>query len=256
LKIWNLTAPLAALLLTSIAIAGCGEGSSSTTSASSFSKIVEDAKAHQHTATTPTTPTTPSTSTSATPPPPPPSHTTGTQAKTTSAAAPKSAAAKATAREKLARRLNSGGFASISLSSSAFRPGGPIDSRYTCDGQNISPPLSWHGVPAAAAELFLLVADIGGGSSAALQWAVAMPPTTTEIPAGGLPPGAVVGLNSLGKAAWGGVCGEKGKLQHITFILYALNHKLSLQPGFQASVARTALKGGLASGFTVATFQR
>ena len=254
MKIWNFTAPAAALLLTSLAIAGCGEGSTSTTSASSFSKIVEAAKAHQRTATA-GTPSTPSTSTAATPPPPS-SHTTSTQAKTTPAAAAKSAAARAAAREKLARKLNSGGFASIPLSSSAFSPGGPIDARYTCDGQNISPPLSWHGVPSAAAELFLLVADIGGGASAALQWAVAMPPTTTDIPAGGLPPGAVVGLNSLGKAAWGGVCGEKGKLQHITFIIYALNHKLNLQPGFQASVARSALKGGLASGFTVATFKR
>jgi phosphatidylethanolamine-binding protein (PEBP) family uncharacterized protein len=256
LKIWNFIAAGAApLLLVSVAIVGCGEGSGSTTSASPFAKILETAKAHQHTNTTGTSTAPASTGTTATTPPPASTsaHTTSTPAKTTPA---QSAAAKAATREKLAQKLNAGGFASIAITSSAFSSGGSISTRYTCDGQNVSPPLRWHGVPSDADELFLLVADIGGGASAALQWVLAMPATATEIPAGGLPPGAVVGLNSLGKAGWGGVCGEKGKLQHITFILYALNHKLSLQPGFDASAVRGALKGGLASGFTVATYQR
>jgi phosphatidylethanolamine-binding protein (PEBP) family uncharacterized protein len=264
LRNWNFIVAIAApLALVSIAIAGCGEGSGSTTSASPFAKILETAKAHEHTGDTDTNTTTAGASTTPAPtgttttttpaPASTPAHTTSAPASTKPA---QSAAAKAAAREKLAQRLHTSGFGSIAITSSAFNPGGSIPTRYTCDGQNISPPLRWHGVPTNAVELFLLVADIGGGAGAALQWAMAMPAATTEIPAGGLPPGAVVGLNSLGRAGWGGVCGEKGKLQHITFILYALNHKLSLQPGFNASAIRGALKGGLASGFTVATSQR
>ncbi|HTR88997.1 MAG TPA: YbhB/YbcL family Raf kinase inhibitor-like protein [Solirubrobacteraceae bacterium] len=239
MKIRNfILAGVAALALP--AISGCGEGSGVTTAksqSSSFAKILETAKAHHHhAATTPTTPTTPSTPTTAT-------------GSTTPAPA-------TTPRHTATAPPAAGGFNSIALTSSAFQPGGPIPARYTCDGQSLSPPLAWHGVPPGAAQLFLLVADIGGGASAALQWSLAMPPNTTEIPAGSLPPGTIVGANSLGKASWGAICGQKAILQHITFILYALRHKLNLRPGFDPSALRTTLKGALASGFTVATYQR
>lgn len=55
----------------------------------------------------------------------------------------------------------------------------------------------------------------------------------------------------------GGVCGPKGVLQDVTFRLYALRHKLSLQSGFNPSQVRSALKGDtLGAGLTLATYTR
>ena len=47
----------------------------------------------------------------------------------------------------------------VKLTSSAFAPGGEIPSRYTCEGEDLSPPLAWSGVPANAQSLALIVDD-------------------------------------------------------------------------------------------------
>ena len=51
------------------------------------------------------------------------------------------------------------------LSSPAFRPGGAMPVRYTCDGAGVSPPLAWRNVPADTAELLLLAIDLDGGDT-------------------------------------------------------------------------------------------
>ncbi|HYM45194.1 MAG TPA: YbhB/YbcL family Raf kinase inhibitor-like protein [Solirubrobacteraceae bacterium] len=234
---------LFACLLTAcaaVAIAGCGEGSGGSTSAGS--------------ATTPTSPAT--TSTAAKPPASKSSKTTGTSSTTPAkpATTPSQPGAKASTK---ASRLPKGGFGRIALTSSAFAAGGSIATRYTCDGAGVSPPLKWHGAPQGTAELFLLAIDLSGGASGAVQWAVAMPAGASEIPAGSLPAGAVAGVNSAGKTGWGGMCGAKGQLQHVAFLMYALRSRLGLRSGFDPSVARSALKGStLALGYTLATHQR
>jgi phosphatidylethanolamine-binding protein (PEBP) family uncharacterized protein len=146
----------------------------------------------------------------------------------------------------------------IVLASSAFKAGGAIPARYTCDGAGVSPPLEWHGVPHGTAELFLLAIDLSGSTSDAIQWAVAgIPPSASGLSAGSLPAGAVAGLNSAGKAGWGGVCGAKGQLHHVAFLFYALNHKLGLKSGFNPVVARNSLKQAtLGTGLTLAVYQR
>src|SRR5271165_6315193 len=108
----------------------------------------------------------------------------------------------------------------IVLSSPAFKPGGAMPVRYTCDGAGVSPPLAWRNVPAGAAELLLLAIDLNGGNGDAIQWAVGgLGPGSHGIPAGRLPHGAVVGLNSAGEARWGGICGAKGQVHHVAFLL-------------------------------------
>lgn len=146
----------------------------------------------------------------------------------------------------------------ITLTSSAFKAGGPMPTRYTCDGGDVSPPLEWHGVPHGTAELFLLAIDLSGSASDAIQWAVAgIPSSASGLSAGGLPGGAVAGLNSAGKAGWGGICGAKGEVHHVAFLFYALSHKLGLKSGFNPIVARNGLKGStLATGLTLATYTR
>ncbi len=121
-----------------------------------------------------------------------------------------------------------------------------------------SPPLEWHGVPHGTAELFLLAIDLSGSSSDAIQWAVGgIPPSASGLSAGSLPGGAVAGLNSAGKAGWGGVCGAKGQVHHVAFLFYALKQKLNLKSGFNPIVARNALKGStLGTGLTLGVYNR
>jgi phosphatidylethanolamine-binding protein (PEBP) family uncharacterized protein len=146
----------------------------------------------------------------------------------------------------------------IAFSSPAFRPGGAIPVRYTCDGAGVSPPLRWRNVPAGAAELLLLAIDLNGGSTGAIQWAVdGLRPSSHGIAAGRLPARAVVGLNSAGEARWGGICGATGQVHHVAFLLYALSRKLGLKAGFNPAVVRSKLKGAtVAKGLTLATYRR
>jgi phosphatidylethanolamine-binding protein (PEBP) family uncharacterized protein len=144
------------------------------------------------------------------------------------------------------------------LSSPAFRPGGAMPVRYTCEGADVSPPLAWRNVPAGTAELFLLAIDLDGGNGGAIQWAVGgLSPGSHGIPAGRLPHGAVVGLNSAGEARWGGICGAKGHVHHVAFLLYALSRRLSSRARFSVAFARSGLKDAtLAKGLTLATYRR
>jgi phosphatidylethanolamine-binding protein (PEBP) family uncharacterized protein len=146
----------------------------------------------------------------------------------------------------------------IALGSRAFKPGGAMPVRYTCDGAGVSPPLAWWNVPAGAVELLLLAIDLDGGNGDAIQWAVGgLSPSSHGIPAGRLPHGAVVGLNSAGEARWGGICGAKGQVHHVAFLLYALSRKLSSRAGFSAALVRSGLKDAtLAKGLTLATYRR
>jgi phosphatidylethanolamine-binding protein (PEBP) family uncharacterized protein len=143
------------------------------------------------------------------------------------------------------------------LRSTAFKDGGPIGTRYTCNGADESPPLQWTAAPAGTAELFLLAFDLSGEASS-VQWAVAgIPPGATQLAAGKLPAGAVVGVNTAGKPAWDGVCGAKGELHHVAFLLYALRTKLGLKSGFNPLAVRNRLKAAtLASGLTLASYKR
>jgi phosphatidylethanolamine-binding protein (PEBP) family uncharacterized protein len=146
----------------------------------------------------------------------------------------------------------------IALSSPAFKPGGAMPKRYTCDDASVSPPLRWQNVPGDSAELLLLAIDLSGGRTDAMQWAVgALSPSLHGIATGRLPDGAVVGSNSAGKARWGGICGGKGRVHHVAFLLYALSRKLGLKAGFDPALVRGGLKNGtLARGLTLATYRR
>jgi phosphatidylethanolamine-binding protein (PEBP) family uncharacterized protein len=146
----------------------------------------------------------------------------------------------------------------ISLSSAAFKPGGAMPRRYTCDGTGVSPPLRWRHAPAGTAEFFLLAIDLNGAGTDAVQWAVGGLSTTVHgVATGRLPVGAVAGRNSAGKAGWGGICGARGRVHHVAFLLYALTRKLGLKAGFDPALVREALSGTtLARGLTVARYER
>lgn len=248
-------AGVAACLCALVAIAGCGGGSGG------GSASVASATTTASTPTGPTgpkTPTTPATTSTAAKPPSSKSSgssttTTTTKATTTPAAPPAKTSTKPGKPSK--KEL---GFGKIKITSTAFKAGGPIATKYTCDGAGTSPPLQWTGVPRGTAEVFMIAIDLSGSASDAIQWAVAgLAPPTAGIPEGSLPPGAVAGVNSAGKAGWGGICGAKGQLHHVGFLFYALKHKLNLKSGFNPVEVRNGLKSStLANGLTLATYQR
>lgn len=232
-----------------LAIAGCGEGSGS--GSASVASTTTAA-----TTTTATTPTAPATTSTAAKPPASTSKSSTTTTKSTTTPAKPPAAKTSTKPSKPASKEKT--FGKIKVTSTAFKAGGPIAVKYTCNGAGTSPPLQWQGVPSGAAEVFVLAVDLSGGSREVVQWAVAgIPPGTTSIPEGSLPAGAIAGINSAGKVGWGGMCGAKGQVQRVGFLFYALRQKLKLKSGFNPIEVRGGLKGAtLATGLTLATYQR
>ncbi len=147
----------------------------------------------------------------------------------------------------------------IAISSSAFERNGAIPAQYTCDGANVSPPLQWQHLPAHTKELVLFVIDDSSDSSqGGIRWVIAgLEPGLSGISAGQLPSGAVVGLNSSGKATYGGICPSKGRSASIEFVLWALSKTIPLANGFTPAVAEHDYSHSeLASATTYATYTR
>jgi hypothetical protein len=119
--------------------------------------------------------------------------------------------------------------------SSAFSPGGEIPSRYTCEGEDVSPPLAWSDPPAGTRSFALIVDDPDAPDPKAPQrtwvhWVVYdLPADAARLAegagAGTLPPGARQGRNDWGRADWGGPCPPVGRHRYF-HKLYALDAKL------------------------------
>lgn len=112
----------------------------------------------------------------------------------------------------------------MKLSSSAFTT--EIPSMYTCDGENVNPPLSISEVPVGTQSLALIVDDPDAPSGDWVHWLVwDIDPTTTQIAENSVP--GTQGTNDFGKPAWGGPCPPSGTHRYF-FKLYALDNKLEL----------------------------
>jgi len=121
------------------------------------------------------------------------------------------------------------------LESPAFRHGGEIPMRHTCEGEDVSPPLVWRDVPPGTRSFALIVDDPDAPDPSAplmmwVHWVL------YDIPAGvnelaedadrrGLPPGTRRGLNDWESPAWGGPCPPIGRHRYV-FRLYALDAQL------------------------------
>ena len=124
----------------------------------------------------------------------------------------------------------------IKLTSRAFQEGGAIPAQYTCDGQNVSPPLAWGDVPAETKSLALVADDPDAPRGTWVHWVVYnLPAATKELPegvpaAGELAGGGRQGRNDFGQTAYGGPCPPAGTHRYY-FKLYALNATLDLPVG-------------------------
>jgi Raf kinase inhibitor-like YbhB/YbcL family protein len=146
---------------------------------------------------------------------------------------------------------------SIGLVSPAFRDGGTIPKRYTCSGEDVSPPLRFFKVPVEASELELLVED--QDADRFVHWTLLrIPPTIHFIAEGEPPAGTVQTENGFGKQAWGGPCPPEGKGPHrYVFALYATDAPLKLDDSASADEVRSAIaEHALATGRLTGRFGR
>ncbi|MGH7165696.1 MAG: YbhB/YbcL family Raf kinase inhibitor-like protein, partial [Nitrospiraceae bacterium] len=104
----------------------------------------------------------------------------------------------------------------MELKSSAFPPGGVIPAKYTCDGPDISPPLSWADVPAGTQSLALIADDPDAPGGTWVHWAAwNIPPNTSalqeDVPKrDSLPNGMKQGTTDFRSIGYGGPCPPSG----------------------------------------------
>ena len=109
----------------------------------------------------------------------------------------------------------------LKLSSSAFSTGGNIPVEHTCEGADLSPPLSWSGIPAGTKSLALIVDDPDAPDPAAprmtwVHWLLYnLPPAAAGLPEGvvpaALPAGTREGINDWKRTGYGGPCPPIGR---------------------------------------------
>ena len=146
----------------------------------------------------------------------------------------------------------------LTLSSPDFGEGGTIPRRYTCDGEDVSPPLSWAGVSDGAVSLALIVDDPDARGFA--HWVLfdLAPTATSDVPAGysASPDAPPQGTNDFGRPGYAGPCPPSGSHRYV-FTLYALDTLLSLPGAPRLSEVRQAMRGHvLAEARLTASFRR
>jgi len=134
----------------------------------------------------------------------------------------------------------------MKITSPVFDEGGQIPSKYTCDGENISPELNIENVPAEAKSLVLIMEDPDVPTFVREDgmwdhWVVFnISPDTKSIPEGQEPEG-VQGLTTANKLGYGGPC-PPDKEHRYFFMLYALDTVLDEQEGATKEAIRMAMK--------------
>src|SRR4051794_33884318 len=151
----------------------------------------------------------------------------------------------------------------IVLKSPAFEEGRPIPPKYTGDGQDVSPPLTWSGVPHGTRSLVLLCEDPDAPRGTWAHWVLFnLPPESRQLDEGApaqptLPSGASHGTNDFGKLGYGGPAPPPGKKHRYYFKLTALNSTLDLAPGAKRADVLAAMEGHvLAEGWLMGTYAR
>ena len=151
----------------------------------------------------------------------------------------------------------------LSVSSPAFQEGERIPAKYTCQGQDISPPLAWSGVPKETKTLALIMDDPDAPGGVFSHWVIfSLPPDSPSLPEAvpteaRLPSGALQGRNDFGKTGYGGPCPPPGHPHRYRFTLYALDGQPDLKAGSSQQQVLDAIRGRtLTQGRLTGTYQR
>lgn len=139
----------------------------------------------------------------------------------------------------------------LRLRSDAFEDNERIPDRHTCEGEDVSPPLSWEGVPGEAESLALVVDDPDAPGTTWVHWVVyRLDPERSELP-GRISPTEELGdgyqgVNDFGNRGWGGPCPPPGDGEHrYRFRLLALDEEPALGPGATKEELLDAVDGHL-----------
>jgi len=139
--------------------------------------------------------------------------------------------------------------AQIELSSTAFEDGGVIPMRYTCDGDDVSPPLEWKNLPEGTVSLALVVFDPDAPGGEFTHWLIyGIPARVKALPEGVPSEGIVAGLgvqgrNDFGRVGYGGPCPPPGPAHRYIFRLLALDADLDLPLGPTRGELEEAVEG-------------
>ena len=152
----------------------------------------------------------------------------------------------------------------MKLTSSAFSDSRPIESRFTCDGANVSPALTWSDAPAGTHSFALICDDPDAPAGDWVHWVIyGIPAAAAGLPehvatVERLPNGALQGMNDFGQLGYGGPCPPPGKPHRYFFRLYALDvATLPLRPHPRKGDLLEAMQGHiLAEVRLIGTYQR
>jgi Raf kinase inhibitor-like YbhB/YbcL family protein len=145
----------------------------------------------------------------------------------------------------------------FALESSAFQHAQPMPSRYTCEGEDVSPPLRWTGVPDETRSLALIVDDPDAPNGVFTHWiAWGLDPATGELGEGEAAPSE--GQNDFGTSGYRGPCPPPGHGSHrYHFRLYALDAEPEVGPGAAKAELEQAIEGNvLTTAELVGTYER
>jgi Raf kinase inhibitor-like YbhB/YbcL family protein len=145
----------------------------------------------------------------------------------------------------------------LRVSSPAFSNGAAIPSKYTCDGQNVAPPLEWSGVPERSKSVAVICDDPDAPSGTFTHWVLYnIPASTHSLPEH--PSIGISGVNSFGKTGFGGPCPPRNDdVHHYHFRVYALDIDSLGAAGLSKENVLEAMNGHVvAEGELVATYKR
>jgi Raf kinase inhibitor-like YbhB/YbcL family protein len=156
--------------------------------------------------------------------------------------------------------------ATFKLSSPSFKNNDPIPTKYTCDGQDVSPPLSWDGAPEGTKRFALIVDDPDAPVGTFTHWLLyGIPANKMDLPENVAHTDRVAsfddakqGLNDFGKIGYSGPCPPHGHgVHHYHFRVFALDAELQLVPRETRLKLNDALKGHvLAEAELIGIYQR
>jgi hypothetical protein len=151
----------------------------------------------------------------------------------------------------------------LSLSSPVFPEGEKIPVKYTCDGQDISPPLMWGNPPPGTQAFALIMDDPDAPGGVFTHWVIFnLPVDSRELPEAvprenQLQNKALQGMTGFGRVGYGGPCPPTGPAHHYLFSLYALDQPLGLNAGASKRQVLDAMQGHiLAQGQLTGIYQR
>ena len=150
----------------------------------------------------------------------------------------------------------------IEIKSSAFEEGGIIPKKYTCDGADVSPPLSWTSVPEGTKTIALICDDPDAPMGTWVHWVLFnLLADVKELPESvpsekNLDNGAMQGTNDFGNIGYGGPCPPGGTHRYY-FKFYALDTEVNLQGGATKKELLKAMEGHiLAEGQLMGRYKR